>query len=77
MNIKKLSLRNLVKKPLRTTALLFIVAFLVFSMFGGAVVVTSLQNGMNSLEARLGADVIVVPNSAKSKTNLVCPTKVS
>ncbi len=70
MNIKKLSLRNLVKKPLRTTALLFIVAFLVFSMFGGAVVVTSLQNGMNSLEARLGADVIVVPNSAKSKTNL-------
>ena len=70
MNIKKLSLRNLIKKPIRTTALLFIVAFLVFSMFGGAVVVTSLQNGMNSLEARLGADVIVVPNSAKSKTDL-------
>ena len=70
MNIKKLSLRNLIKKPLRTTALLFIVAFLVFSMFGGAVVVTSLHNGMNSLEARLGADVIVVPYSAKSKTNL-------
>ncbi len=70
MNIKKLSLRNLIKKPLRTTALMFIVAFLVFSMFGGAVVVTSLQNGMNSLEARLGADVIVVPNSAKSKIDL-------
>ena len=70
MNIRKLSFRNIIKKPLRTSALLFIVTFLVFSMFGGAVVVSSLQNGMNSLEARLGADVIVVPDSAKSKTDL-------
>ncbi len=70
MNINKLPVRNLIKKPLRSAALIFISAFLVISMFGGSVIVKSLQNGMNNLEARLGADVIVVPNSAKSKTDL-------
>ncbi len=68
--IRSLPLKNLRRKPARTWALLALVCFLAFSVFGGSLVVFSLQSGLNSLEARLGADVIVVPTSAKSKVNL-------
>ncbi len=70
MTLKSLPLRNLVKKPARTAALLLLVIFLCFAVFGGAMVVLSLRNGLSSLEARLGADVIAVPSSAKSKVDL-------
>lgn len=48
------------------TALVILSAFLSFSIFGGSLVVLSLQNGLESYEARLGADIIVVPNQARS-----------
>lgn len=69
MNIKAIPVRNLCKKPLRTIALLFIVAFLVFAMFGGSVMVSSLQRGIDSLNARLGADIIVVPDEANAEVD--------
>ena len=62
--------KNLVRKPGRTVALLLLTALLALSVFGGSVVILSLRGGLTSLENRLGADVIVVPSSAKSKTNL-------
>ena len=62
--------KNLVRKPGRTAALLLLTALLALSVFGGSVVILSLRGGLTSLENRLGADVIVVPSSAKSKTNL-------
>ncbi len=70
MNLKKLPLRNLLRKPGRSMALLLVAAFLALSVFAGSIVVLSLRNGLSSLEKRLGADLIVVPNAAASKTNL-------
>ena len=69
MNIKKLPFINLCRRPGRTIALALLTAFLSFSLFGGSVVVMSLRRGLESLENRLGADIIVVPSSAQSKVS--------
>ena len=61
-----LAWKNMKRKPGRTIALILLAAFLAFSVFGGSLVVMSLQNGLTSYEARLGADIIVVPNQARS-----------
>ncbi|MBQ9625026.1 MAG: ABC transporter permease [Clostridia bacterium] len=65
-----LSLKNISKKPKRTACLMLLTAFITFAVFGGSVVITALKNGLKSYEARLGADVIIVPNEAKSKASL-------
>lgn len=69
-SIKGLPLRNLLRRPARSAALLIISAFLALSAFGGSLAVLSLQNGLNSLEARLGADIIVVPYEATTQTSI-------
>ena len=66
-SIRTLPIRNLLKKPARSVALMILAAFLSISAFGGAMAVTSLQNGLNALEARLGADIVVVPYEATTK----------
>ena len=69
MNIRTLPLRNLLRRPGRTAALVALTALLALSVFGGSIVVMSLRQGLNSLESRLGADIIVVPSSAQSKVS--------
>ena len=69
MRIRDLPLKNLIRKPGRTCALVLLTAFLALSVFGGSLVVMSLQRGLDSLESRLGADIIVVPSSAQSKVS--------
>ncbi len=64
-----LSLKNLLRKPGRTVTLALLTAFLALAVFGGSVVVLSLRSGLNSLEARLGADIILVPSEAQSKVS--------
>ncbi len=64
-----LSVKNLIRKPGRTAALALLTAFLALAVFGGSVVVLSLRKGLNSLEARLGADIILVPDQAQSKVS--------
>lgn len=64
-----LTIKNLVRKPGRTTVLTLLTAFLALAVFGGSVVVLSLRSGLNSLEARLGADIILVPSEAQSKVS--------
>ena len=64
-----LAIKNLIRKPGRTAALAALTAFLALAVFGGSVVVLSLRSGLNSLEARLGADIIVVPSEAQSKVS--------
>lgn len=61
--------KNLLRKPGRTTALLMLTALLSISVFGGSLIESSLRQGLKSLEQRLGADIIVVPSSAQSKTS--------
>ena len=70
MKIRQLALRNIAHASARTIALMLLVALLAMSLFGGSMVIRSLQNGLASLNARLGADIICVPSSAKSKVNL-------
>ena len=64
-----LSVRNLIRKPGRTVRLALLTAFLSFAVFGGSVAILSLKRGLNSLEARLGADIILVPSEAQSKVS--------
>ena len=68
MNLS-LSFKNLIRKPGRTAVLTLLTAFLALAVFGGSVVVLSLRSGLNSLEARLGADIILVPSQAQSKVS--------
>ena len=70
MDRKKLPLRNLKYRSVRTFSLIVIIALLSFTMLGGGLVLTSLQRGLQSLKTRLGADIIVVPDEAKSKKDL-------
>lgn len=65
-----LAYKNIIKRPIRTTALLALAAILALSIFSGTVVVNSLSNGFSSLEDRLGADIMVVPYEATTKQKL-------
>ncbi|MBR2572304.1 MAG: ABC transporter permease [Clostridia bacterium] len=69
MGTAHLPVKNLLRRPGRTFALVLLTALLAASVFGGSVVVGSLRSGLNSLEARLGADLIVLPSSAESKVS--------
>ncbi len=69
MNSFSLTIKNLARKPGRTAVLSLLTAFLALAVFGGSVVVLSLRSGLNSLEARLGADIILVPSEAQSKVS--------
>ena len=64
-----LSIRNMQRKPARTLALMLLAALLSMTIFAGAVVITSLTNGLKSYTDRLGADVVVVPYKARTKGN--------
>ena len=68
MNLS-LSFKILLRKPGRTAVLAMLTAFLALAVFGGSVVVLSLRSGLNNLEARLGADIILVPSQAQSKVS--------
>lgn len=70
MKLKYLPFKNLIGKPFRTAALLLIAAFMTAAVFGGTVAAASLKNGLDSLEQRLGADIIVVPEEAEAKADL-------
>ena len=65
-----LSIKNLTRRPGRTVALVLLTALLALAVFGGSAVVLSLRSGLDSLEARLGADIIVLPIEAESKKSL-------
>ncbi|SHI03123.1 putative ABC transport system permease protein [Sporobacter termitidis DSM 10068] len=56
-----ISFQTLRRKPFRTTGLIVLVALLAFTLFGGTVLSKSLEDGMNSLSKRLGADILAVP----------------
>ena len=67
MKAFSLSLKNLIRKPGRIAMLSLLTASLALSVFGGSVIVLSLRAGLQSLEARLGADIILVPSEAQSR----------
>ena len=68
--MRDLVFRNLRGRPGKTGALVLLVTFLSLTLCGGGLVLSSLRAGLNSLENRLGADVIVMPSKAALKTDL-------
>ena len=50
--------------------MILLAAVLAFALFAGTIVVEALQNGFSSLEKRLGADIMVVPYEAATKSDL-------
>ncbi len=67
---RSLPFRNISGKPGRTAGLLLLSGFLCFFILFGSLVIYGLRSGMASLEARLGADIMVVPYEAATKKDL-------
>ena len=70
MNIKQLPFKNLINRPVRSVLLVLIAAFMAAAVFGGTVAASGMRNGLDSLQKRLGADIIVVPEDAAEKNDL-------
>lgn len=60
-----IAIKNIKRKPFRSAAMAILVMLLSFTLFAGAFTIISLQRGISSYQSRLGADIIVVPNSSK------------
>lgn len=69
MTFSRLPFLNILGKKGRSSALFAFSLLLSFSIFGGALMLLSLRSGLQSLEARLGADIIVVPYEARTKVS--------
>ncbi|MBR1930242.1 MAG: FtsX-like permease family protein [Lachnospiraceae bacterium] len=67
---ESLAYKNLSKRPGKTAALIVLSACLSFSILVGTLIVSSLKSGLASLQDRLGADIMVVPYEAITKSNL-------
>lgn len=62
-----LALNNLKGKPVRTAVLVMLTALLAAAVLSGTLIVSSLRRGLDSLENRLGAEIMVVPYEATTK----------
>ncbi len=56
-----IALNNLRRKKGRSLSLILLSALFSFMLFGGAILIKSLENGVTSLSNRLGADIMAVP----------------
>jgi putative ABC transport system permease protein len=63
-----ISIKNLKRRPGRTLALTVLVVFLAFSSLGGSLLMYGLKSGLGNLESKLGADIMVVPYEATTKS---------
>lgn len=69
MKLSLVPVLNIFGKKGRSLSLLFFSFFLSFSLFTGASILESLKNGIQNLELKLGADIIVVPYEARTKVS--------
>ena len=65
--LNSLSYKNCIRRPVRTLILAIISTTLCFSLLLGILVNLGLGNGLNSLETRLGADIMIIPDEAVAK----------
>ncbi len=61
IDIKYLATENIRKKPLRSLALIILVALFALTTLTGSLISLSLSRGVASLSDRLGADIMVIP----------------
>ncbi len=69
MNIMKLALNNVMKRPLKSLIIVIIGMALTVAVFGTLLIDNSLETGLTSLRDRLGADIIVVPKDVNAVNN--------
>ncbi len=62
-----LPLANLRRKPFRTTALIIVVTMLTVAFYGGSLLSMNLKAGLNSMQERMGADLMVTPQNTKTE----------
>ncbi|HSA78211.1 MAG TPA: FtsX-like permease family protein, partial [Nitrospirota bacterium] len=67
MNIPYVAFRNLKRKPTRTWLLFAIVAVVSCTLFSATLFLKSINNALRIGTYRLGADILVVPESAETK----------
>lgn len=70
MNLRQLSLRNVLKNRARSVIILLLAAILSFSLAAGGTMLYSFRNGVRIMENRMGADCIVTPYMARSMMDL-------
>ena len=67
ISLKNLPWRNLKGYPGRTAALMLFAALMAFAVFGGTMMIGGVRNGLETVKSRLGADIMVTPESAKNE----------
>lgn len=67
LTLKSLPWRNLKGYAGRTAALLLFSALMAIAVFGGTMMISGVRNGLNTVQSRLGADIMVTPESAKNE----------
>ena len=66
----RISLKNIRRKTFRSVTTGVLTLFLSLTVFIGSFAIISLQRGLDGYKARLGADIAVVPSSAKGHGSL-------
>ncbi len=67
---KSLPYKNLTGRPGRAIALILLTSLLSLTLFAGTLVIKSLRTGLFSLESRLGADLMIVPEEAYEQSQI-------
>ncbi len=67
ITFRELAFRNLEAYRNRTISLVFFSFLMALSIFGGTLIVQGVRQGLKTVQTRLGADILVVPEDAKKK----------
>ncbi|MCR4892928.1 MAG: ABC transporter permease [Lachnospiraceae bacterium] len=67
LSLRNLPFRNLKGYAGRTAALLIFAMLMTVAIFGGTMVIGGVRNGLETVESRLGADIMVTPSDAKNE----------
>ena len=67
LTLTNLPWRNLKGYAGRTAALLLFAALMAMAVFGGTMMIGGVRNGLDTVKSRLGADIMVTPESAKNE----------
>ena len=71
LSTRRIASANLAQKPFRSLSLALVVAIFAFMLFAGSMISANLQSGISSLSARMGADLLVVPQGSGKKMESV------
>lgn len=67
---KNIVLKNIIRRGGRSIGLMLLALLMSLAVFAGTLMITGLQGGLNSLESRLGADIMIVPYEATTKADV-------